>query len=73
MIEPVRPLEETDPELAEELQLIANGRHPTVQALRGEHILPKLVKLEKVGRNDPCPWCAAEGIQIKLKKCKRHQ
>lgn len=26
----------------------------------------------KIGRNDPCPECLKEGIQIKYKKCKKH-
>lgn len=26
----------------------------------------------KVGRNDPCPICSKNGIQIKYKKCKEH-
>ena len=57
MTEDVRPLEETDPDLAEELQLIANGRHPTVQAILGEHVIPKATTAPtpKTGRNDPCP------------------
>ena len=25
-----------------------------------------------IGRNDPCPLCIAEGINIKYKKCKKH-
>ena len=77
MIEAVRPLEEIDPELGKELQLIVNKKHPTVQRLYvGDdvYIVPKPMKAQaKVGRNDPCPWCAAEGITIKYKKCKRHQ
>ena len=74
MTETIRPLEETDPALAEQFRLIANGKHPTVKAIidyKGQtHIIPKKIK---VGRNDPCPWCANEGIHIKYKKCKRHQ
>jgi glycosyltransferase involved in cell wall biosynthesis len=26
----------------------------------------------KVGRNDPCPICADQGVKIKVKKCKKH-
>ena len=69
MIEPVRPLEETDPELAAELIEIANGRHPTIQRLYvGDdvYIVPKPMKAQaKVGRNDPC-IC---GSGKKFKKC----
>jgi peptide deformylase len=27
---------------------------------------------QKVGRNEPCPECLAEGITIKYKKCRKH-
>jgi uncharacterized protein YecA (UPF0149 family) len=66
MIEPVRPLEETDPDLAAEIKLISNGSHPTVKAIHGDYIIPKPIKAEaKVGRNDPCPC----GSSKKFKKC----
>jgi hypothetical protein len=29
-------------------------------------------KEPKVGRNDPCPGCLAEGVTIKYKRCQRH-
>jgi len=79
MIEAVRPLEETDPVLAEHFQLIVAGSHPTIERIHvSDDVYVKLKKAPpmkaqgKVGRNDPCPWCAAEGITVKYKKCKKH-
>jgi len=64
-----RPLEETDPELAAQIQLIVSGKHETIKALYqwGDDfiVVPKQVRIEKVGRNDLCPC----GSLKKFKKC----
>lgn len=69
MTEAVRPLEEIDPELGSLLMDVANGRHPTVKRLLIDnddvYIVPKPMKVEKVGRNDPCPCLSGK----KFKKC----
>ena len=75
------PLELVDPWLGEQIRLISNHKHPTIKSLRlrGDteedvrvSIKPVEYVAEKIGRNDPCPWCAEEGIQIKFKKCSIH-
>lgn len=61
-------LEETDPFLAEQLQLIAQRKHPTVRGIDGSRIFLKEGRHEitgKVGRNDTCPC----GSGKKAKKC----
>jgi uncharacterized protein YecA (UPF0149 family) len=65
MIEAVRPLEEIDPEFAQEVLLVANKKHPSVQSIIGDNIIPKPIALDKVGRNDPCKC----GSGKKFKKC----
>ena len=54
----MKPLEEEDPWLGEQLQLVAQGKHPTVQSVivdtKDVHLIPKQIKVEKIGRNDPC-------------------
>ena len=35
-------------------------------------VLQGEIKNEKIGRNDPCPYCLKEGKKIKWKKCKEH-
>jgi len=72
MIEAVRPLEETDPVLAEHFQLIVAGSHPTIERIHvSDDVYVKLKKAppiqvqSKVGRNDPCPC----GSSRKYKKC----
>ena len=68
------PLEETDPELAEHLRLVANKQHPDVLALvvDRKHIRLRTgirvweTKFRQTpGRNDPCNC----GSGIKAKKC----
>lgn len=63
------PLEQDDPWLGEQLQLVAQGKHPTVKTViigtNDVYLIPKPIKVEKVGRNDPCPC----GSGIKFKKC----
>jgi hypothetical protein len=53
-----RPFEETDFELAAQIQLIVSGKHETIKALyqRGDDfvVVPKQFRIEKVGRNDLC-------------------
>ena len=65
----IRPLEETDPELAAQLQRIVSGKHETIKALyqHGDDFIfvPKQIKTNKIGRNDPCPC----GSGKKAKKC----
>jgi hypothetical protein len=62
------PLEVAHPELGALLQWYVEGHD------RGE--LPSFDEVKKdfwdVGRNDPCPGCAIEGITIKFKKCHKH-
>lgn len=68
------PLEMSDPQLAAQMQLIAEGRHPTIKtiAVEKDKIVTVLktgeVKIKRValpGRNDPC-YC---GSTKKFKKC----
>lgn len=68
------PLEQTDPELAEHLRLIANRQHPVVQSLVFDrkstlyvkHNGNRVVKWRKLpGRNEPC-HC---GSGVKFKRC----
>ena len=68
------PLEQTDPELAEHLRLIANRQHPVVKTLAVEdravlfvkHDGSRVIKRRRMpGRNDPC-HC---GSGKKFKKC----
>jgi uncharacterized protein YecA (UPF0149 family) len=71
------PLEQTDPELAEHLRLIANGQHAVKQLhisqqgfvfylQDGTRRIKRIdERQEKVGRNDPCPC----GSNKKFKKC----
>ena len=32
-----------------------------------------LPQKKKIGRNDLCPLCMDNGIEIKVKKCKKHR
>jgi uncharacterized protein YecA (UPF0149 family) len=68
------PLEQTDPELAEHLRLIANQQHPAVKCLvfdrratmYVQHDGTRVIKRRQLpGRNDPC-LC---GSGSKFKKC----
>lgn len=68
------PLEQSDPELAEHLRLIANRQHPAVKTLGVEsdrtiiitHDGRQIVRHKKQpGRNDPCSC----GSGKKFKKC----
>lgn len=68
------PLEQTDPDLAEHLRLIANRQHPAVRTLviESERILTdgldgrvRTKHIHMPGRNDPC-HC---GSGKKFKKC----
>jgi uncharacterized protein YecA (UPF0149 family) len=69
-----KPLEMSDPQLAAQMQLIAEGRHPTIAGIGVERdqIVTRMrdgsVKIKRVplpGRNDPC-FC---GSTKKYKKC----
>ena len=73
-VETPLPLEQSDPELAEHLRLIANQQHPAVKTLVFErnarmyigHDGSRVVKRTPLpGRNDPC--CCGSGK--KFKKC----
>ena len=70
------PIELDDPWLGEQLQLICSGKHEVIKALRFRNqdveFIPKPITVAKVGRNDPCPYCAEEGVKIKFKKCSVH-
>jgi len=68
------PLEQTDPELAEHIRLIANRQHPVVKTLVVEdramlfvkHDGSRVIKRRQMpGRNDPCRC----GSGKKFKKC----
>ena len=37
-----------------------------------DRIQKPIVNGEKIGRNDPCPFCAEHGKAVKFKKCKEH-
>jgi len=67
-------VEDTDPQLAEQIQLIAEGRHPEIarlEVLRDSiryYLRDGTVKIKRVpvpGRNDPCQC----GSGKKYKKC----
>lgn len=67
-------LEDTDPQLAAQMQLIAEGRHPTIVRIGVErdriitNFRDGTTKVKRValpGRNDPC-FC---GSTKKYKKC----
>ena len=69
-----KPLEETDKALADQIQLVTEGRHPTIQRIVVEqdsirtYMRDGSVRTKKValpGRNDPC-YC---GSGKKFKKC----
>ena len=69
-----KPLEMTDPKLAAQIQLIAEGKHPDIARIAVEMDRVRLymrdgtVKTRKValpGRNEPC-YC---GSKVKFKKC----
>jgi uncharacterized protein YecA (UPF0149 family) len=73
-MEPPLPLEQTDPELAEHLRLIANRQHPAVKTLvveRRAHLAVlhggerRVFRHPAPGRNDPCDC----GSGQKLKRC----
>lgn len=77
----VIPLEEQGEEgieVADFFEAIANGRKPygikSVYVTRNEMYVKTdtIVKENKVGRNDPCPFCKEKGVEIKWKKCKIH-
>lgn len=68
------PLEQSDPELAEQLRLIANQQHPVVKTLVSAsdvtafitHDGQQIIRRRKApGRNDPC-YC---GSGKKFKRC----
>ena len=72
-----KPLEDTDRSLAMHMQLIAEGRHPTIKGIRVEHnqIITLLrggtTTIKRVslpGRNEPC-FC---GSGKKYKLCCLH-
>jgi hypothetical protein len=54
----MKKLEEVDPELAEMIINFCNSRRKPI--------------MNKIGRNDPCPFCLTEGLKIKWKKCNLH-
>ena len=74
----ITPIEEIEPEIAEFFRRIANKEKPFgVKSLSFTNdgdvsIKTDTIKVEKIGRNDPCPYCAKNGISIKWKKCKIH-
>jgi uncharacterized protein YecA (UPF0149 family) len=68
------PFEQDDAALAEQMQIIAEGRHPVIERIMVERdrvvtfLRDGTVKIKKVelpGRNDPC-YC---GSKVKFKKC----
>ena len=69
MTSPLVPLENEDPWLGEQLQLVCAGKHPTVKKVFIDtdevYLIPKPIKIEKLGRNDPC-YC---GSNKKFKHC----
>lgn len=65
----IKPLEETDPELANLFYDIANKKYEygikAIQTCNNDCILIPISPLKKISRNDPC-WCNSGK---KYKKC----
>lgn len=68
------PLEQSDPDLAEHIRLVANRQHPVVKTIVAEKRSVTVIKHDgsrtvrhavQPGRNDPCPC----GSGKKFKKC----
>jgi hypothetical protein len=74
----IEPIEKTDPDLAEFIRGVVNKEKPcgvksfSISRNGDLYVKTDTVHVEKINRNEPCPYCLKNGIEIKYKKCKEH-